>query len=214
MARMRLLAWLKLREGPISAGVALASLCIAGLALIISLLQAALLFSQIETPYRTALYVRQLETGADYYGAAHEQWAAIIDLEDECDRLNGQGSGGSEELWTLSARLRTGSTNLHNAYAATLTTFPEALHPQALEIWNLNERLIENVLNEASNCGEFTTLYKDNDARARADEMNTRAATLMRDMRVLLHVNDWTSRDFEQALRRAEAEKARAARAN
>lgn len=204
MARMRLLAWLKLREGPISAGVALASLCVAVLALIISLMQAVLLFTQVETPYRTALYVRQLETGADYYGAAHEQWAAIIDLEDECSRLNGQGSGGSDELWTLSARLRTGSTNLHNAYTATITTFPEALHPQALEIWNLNERLIENVLNEASDCGAFTTLYKDNQARARADEMNQRAATLMRDMRVLLRVNDWTGQDFERARRRAE----------
>jgi hypothetical protein len=210
MSRMRrLLAWLKLRERPISAGVALASLGVALLATFAALMQAALLLSQVETPYRTALYVRQLETGANYYGAAHEQWAAIIDLNDECSRLIRQGRGGADDLWTLSARLRTGSTNLHTHYTATITTFPDVLHPQALEIWTLNERLIENVLNEAADCGTFTDLYKAENARARAEEMNTKAGVLIRDMRLLLRVDSWSRQDLERERRRAAERAAR-----
>jgi hypothetical protein len=201
----RLLAWLRLRERPISAGVALLSLIVALLSSLAALVQAGLLVGQLWTPYRTALYVRQLEAAGDYYAAAHEQWAAIIDLNQQCQERVRAGLNSEEDFWKLSERFRTGATRLHGAYSATIASFPGALHHDAAIVWNRNERLMEQVVSPATSCSRFTELYLEQGAYDRADDMNNRARALVDDMRLLLRVERWSRNDIER-------ERARSAR--
>lgn len=200
-AWQKMVGWLRDHERSISAGVALGSLAIALLASAASVLQAALLMSQVWTPYRTALYVRQLEVAADYHAAAHEQWAAIIDLDQQCRVMLSAGGGGPKDLWDLSERFREGSTDLHEAYSATISTFPSVLHTRARDVWEHNERLVEQVLTPARDCSEFNANYTNLSVRTYADEMNARAGDLVTRMRDQLNVDRWSRVDRRLAAR-------------
>jgi|CXWL01.1.fsa_nt_gi hypothetical protein len=197
----RLWKWLRRSDRPIGAGVALVSLIVALLSSLAAVVQAALLFGQLWTPYRTALYVRQLEIAGDFNAAAHEQWAAIIDLRGQCQRRLDLGMGDEADYWKLSERFRTGSTTFHNAYSAAIATFPARLHYDALQIWDLNERIVENVVNKSSECGAFIENFDAHNTDRRANVMNESARALVDDMRLLLRVDRWTRTDLEHQRR-------------
>ena len=209
----KILGWLRDHERPISAGVALASLAIALFASAASVVQAGLLMSQMSTPYRTALYVRRLEIAAELHAAAHEQWAAIIDLNEQCRVFMRAGGGSASDLWELSERFRKGTTDLHEAYSATISTFPSLLHDRAQEIWGYNEALVEQVLTPSRNCEDFTANYRNLRARAHADLMNADAIALTNRMREYLRVDRWAqvepamARRWEQEDRERERER-------
>jgi hypothetical protein len=175
--------------------------------------QASLLASQVWTPYRTSLYVRQLQVSSDFYGAAHEQWAAIIDLNQECSRPENRFAG-SAAFVGLSQRFRGGSTRLHDAYAGTIASFPDLLHDRSADIWRDNEFFVENVVMLSANCDEFASNYRDLNIRARADAMHQRARILVDDMRLLLRVDRWSRTDIEAERKRREAQRGRAASQN
>jgi hypothetical protein len=175
--------------------IALWSLVVAVLASLAAVVQAIVLAGQVWTPYRTALYVRQLEVASDYYGAAHEQWAAVIDLNLQClrpENIDGDTAG----FTVLNARFREGSTRLHDAFAGTIASFPDILHADAAHIWRENEYLVENVVMLSGNCHDFVRRYEELDIRERADAMHTSALTLVDDMRVLLRVDRWSRTDL------------------
>lgn len=177
--------------------VAFASLVVALLASAASVVQAGLLASQVWTPYRTSLYVRQLEISGSFYGAAHEQWAAIIDLNTLCLRPEYRWSDGPT-YHALSTRFSTGSTRLHDAFAGTIASFPDLLHDDAAVIWRDNEYFVETVVMPSANCDEFVRKYEELDVRARADTMHERALRLVDDMRLLLRVDRWSRSDIEE----------------
>lgn len=157
--------------------------------------------SQLWTPYRTALYVRQLEVAAEFHAAAHEQWAAIIDLREQCRVAVSLGAGGPGDLWELSERFREGSTKLHEAYSATISTFPSLLHGRAREVWEYNETLVEQVLTPSRNCSEFVGYYDGRHGRATAEQINDQAGVVMNRMREQLSVDTWSRVDPELARR-------------
>lgn len=206
----KILGWLKDHERPISAGVALSSLAIALLASAASVVQAGLLMSQVSTPYRTALYVRQLEVASEFHAAAHEQWAAIIDLREQCRVAVSLGGGGPGDLWELSERFREGSTKLHEAYSATISTFPGLLHSRAREVWTYNETLVERVLTPARDCREFVEYYDRRNGRATAEQINDQAGVVMNRMREQLSVDTWSRVDRDLAQRWTSEDRERA----
>jgi hypothetical protein len=155
---------------------------------IATIAQTILLANQLDTPYRTSLYVRQLEVAAQYYSAAHEQWAAIVDLKALCARPE-HLDADAEDFAALSGRFRTGTTNLHMAYGAAVASFPADFHPAALQIWDDNEFFVDSVVMASANCRDLLTKYGDQAARLRADRMHGRATALLRRMRVLLRVD-------------------------
>lgn len=168
--------------------IALWSLLVAFLASMAALAQTAILAGQLDTPYRTSLYVRQLDVAGQYYSAAHEQWAAIIDLKAQCSRPE-FSDGNTEGFAALSGRFRAGATNLHNAYGAAVASLPVDFHNAALQIWQDNEFFVDRVVMASANCRELVSKYGDNAARLRADRMHGRAMALLRRMRVLLRVD-------------------------
>jgi len=186
-----------------SDGIAFWSLIVAVLASVASVVQAGLLASQVWTPYRTSLYVRQLEVSGDFYGAAHEQWAAIIDLYAQCARPENRW-GDSIAFRGLTERYLAGSTALHDAYAATVSAFPEQLHDEARSIWSENERLVEQTVLASANCSDFVTNYDEIGAFNRAETMHNEAISLMDDMRLLTRVDRWSRTDIERERARRE----------
>src|SRR5262249_8282672 len=141
----RILAWLRSRQRAVATGIAVLSFCVAVMASMVSIFQASLLYSQRLTPYRTALYVRQLELASDFAGASHEQWIRIINLYNDCDaRLRGSVPDGDYK--DISKDFRSGSEALHKAYAGTWVTFPSDVHTRAQTIWGINEFLFDHVV--------------------------------------------------------------------
>jgi hypothetical protein len=179
------------------------SLLVAVLASAASIVQAAVLAGQVWTPYRTSLYVRQLEVSGNYYAAAHEQWAAILDLSVQC-ALPENIDGDAAAFATLSQRFRTGSSALHSAYAGAVASFPELLHAKATRIWLDNEFMIEQVVMPSENCRAFVDAYDSKGVFARAERMHERALSLVDDMRLLLRVDRWSRTDLERERARRE----------
>lgn len=189
MALRRVLAWLRQEDRPISSGVALASMAIALISVVVAALQAGLLFSQRATPYRTALYVRQLEVAGDFSGAAHEQWVRIINLHNDCAaRLNGEVVEQLGDYRELARPFREGSQDLHKAYAGTLVTFPPEMHADARAIWTLNENLFDQVVLPAGDCRRFITLYRSVNAETWVADLDARTLAMVNDMRDQLGV--------------------------
>lgn len=184
--------------------IALWSLVVAVLASLAAVVQAIVLAGQVWTPYRTALYVRQLEVAGDYYAAVHEQWAAIIDLNQQC--LQSQNRyAGEATFTTLSQRFRDGTIKLHAAYAGTIASFPDILHDDAGAIWTENEYYVENVVMPSADCDAFVRKYESLGIRTRADAMHGSSQVLVDDMRILLRVDRWSRTDLDAERRRRDA---------
>lgn len=199
---------LRVKRGRRSDAIAFWSLLVAVFASIASVVQAGLLASQVWTPYRTSLYVRQLEVSGDFYGAAHEQWAAIIDLNTQCERAENRW-GDSVAFRGHTERFLKGATDLHDAYAATAAAFPEQLHAPARRIWMQNEFLVEKVVLASANCNELVSNYGANDAFNRAEAMHNDAIRLLDDMRLLTRVDRWSRTDIENERARRERMRAK-----
>lgn len=197
-----------------SDSIAFWSLIVAVLASIASAVQAGLLASQVWTPYRTSLYVRQLEVSGDFYGAVHEQWAAIIDLNAQCSRAENRW-GDSIAFRSQTERFFKGSSALHDAYAATVAAFPEQLHDEARGIWMENEYLVEQIVLASANCDDLVKKYEAERGFNRAETMHNNAIRLLDDMRLLTRVDRWSRTDIERERarreRRREAERVREA---
>lgn len=189
MALRKVMAWLRQEDRPISSGVALVSLAIALLSVLVAALQAGLLFSQRATPYRTALYVRQLEVAGDFSGAAHEQWVRIINLHNDCAaRLNGNVIEQPGDYRELARPFREGSQDLHTAYAGTLVTFPPEMHADARSIWTLNENLYDSVVLPAADCQRFIMLYRSTGAETWVNDLDAQTLAMVNELRVQLGV--------------------------
>lgn len=189
MALRKVLAWLRQEDRPISSAVALVSMAIALISVLVAALQAGLLFSQRATPYRTALYVRQLEVAGDFSGAAHEQWVRIINLHNDCAaRLNGEVIEQAGEYRELARSFREGSQSLHTAYAGTLVTFPPEMHAHARQIWTLNESLYDRVVLPAADCRRFIMLYRSTNAAVWVADLDTQTLAMVNEMRDQLGV--------------------------
>ena len=190
MSRVRrVLAWLKLRERPISAGVALVSFTIALLSMFVAAFQAALLYSQRATPYRTAVYARQLEVAEAFAGAAHQQHLRFINLYNDCiHRLNGR-VGSTMDYVALSQDFRNGSQALHIAYGASLASLPSDVHAQAREILTLNEYLFDNVVAPSGDCSAFYQRAQEFEAEDRAQQIYTRTGDLVNHVRSAMGVD-------------------------
>jgi hypothetical protein len=184
--------------------IALWSLIVAVLASAAAVVQAIVLAGQVWTPYRTALYVRQLEVAGDYYAAVHEQWAAVIDLNQQCLQPQNRYAGEAA-FTTLSRRFRDGSIKLHTAYAGTIASFPDILHDDAARIWTENEFYVEKLVMPSADCDAFVETYEDLGIRARADAMHGSSQVLVDDMRILLRVDRWSRTDLDAERRRRDA---------
>jgi hypothetical protein len=203
----RILAWLRSRQRAVATGIALASFCVALLASGVSLFQAGLLYSQRLTPYRTALYVRQLQLASDFAGAAHEQWLRIINLYNDCgDRLRGEVPDGDYK--DLARDFRSGSEGLHKAYAGTLVTFTDEVHASASRIWSINEDLFDHTVSPAADCATFVQLWGQTGANDKVDAMNNETHALVDQMRQELGVGQLSWPDpNEEAHHRASSTK-------
>ncbi len=190
MARVRrIMAWLKLRERPISSGVALMSFAIALLSMVVAAFQAMLLYSQRATPYSTAIYARQLEVAEDFTGAAHQQHLRFINLYNDCiHRLSGR-VGSTMDYVALSQDFRNGSQALHIAYGASLASLPSDVHDQAREILTINEYLFDNVVAPSGDCRVFYERAQEYDAEARAQQIYARTGELVNHVRGAMGVD-------------------------
>jgi hypothetical protein len=196
MAQSRnILAWLRLRERPISAGVALLGFAVAILSLIVAGLQAGLLFSQRATPYRTAVYVRQLEIAGEFAGKAQEQSQRISDLRAYCQQRSSNPDGDALGYQTLLKDYRVGSEALNNAYAATQLSFPPGHYEQARSIRDSNARLFATIVGPATDCRSFIELYDANSGAASSATLSSNTATLITTLRTKLGVEglSWPS---------------------
>lgn len=160
----RTLAWLRLRERQISAGVALLGFGVGFLSILVAVFQAGLLYSQRATPYRTAVYARQLEIAENLVGAAHEQHLRLINLHNDCvHRVNGR-LGDSRDYIGLSQDFRSGAQALHIAYGATLASYPAGVHERARQILAVHEGLYDEIVAPSGTCHDFLILYRQHDA--------------------------------------------------
>lgn len=184
----RTLAWLKLRERPLLAGIAVLGFLTGVLSTGVALVQAALLYSQRVTPYETAVYVRQLEVSENFAGAAHEQYLRMINLHNDCVyRVRGD-LGTPQDYMSLAQEFRTGSQALHIAYGATLASFPTDVHDRAQRILGLNEHLFDEIVAPAADCNVFLDFYDRNQgsetARSLYDLTGEMVNSLRHDMRI------------------------------
>jgi hypothetical protein len=162
---------------------------IAVLSMLVATFQALLLYSQRATPYRTALYVRQLEVSEDFVGAAYQQHIRFINLYNDCiHRLNGR-VGSAMDYVALSQDFRNGAQALHIAYGATLTSLPSDTHAEAREISRINELLFDNVVAPAGHCGAFYELAQQNNAGELATQLYTRTGALANHIRTPMGVD-------------------------
>lgn len=156
----RTLAWLRLRERPISAGIALLGFGIGALSMLVALFQAGLLYSQRATPYRTAVYARQLEVAENLVGAAIVQHIRMINLRNDCQhRIEGSVGDPRGDYSTLAQDFRSGAQSLHVAYSATLASYPADVHARAREIVDVHERLFDRIVAPSADCHGFMLRY-------------------------------------------------------
>jgi len=179
----RTLAWLRFRERPISAGIALLGFAVGALSLLIALFQAGLLYSQRATPYRTAVYVRQLEVAENFVGAVYQQHIRIINLYNDCrHRLDGS-VGTPSDYPALAADFLDGAQNLHAAYGAAATSLPREAHERAYDILMVHERLFDNLVAPSNNCRTFVDRYEIANGRTDNSELYTLTGELVNVLR-------------------------------
>lgn len=185
----RALAWLKLRERPISSGVALMSFVIALLSMAVALFQALLLYTQRATPYRTAVYARQLEVAEDFVGAGYQQHIRFINLYNDCiHRLQGR-VGSPDDFVALSQDFRGGAEALHIAYGATIATLPSETHAKAQEISAINEFLFDKIVAPAGDCHAFYALAQEHDAEGNVRQLYTLTGELANHIRKPMRID-------------------------
>lgn len=179
----RSLAWFKLRERPVLSAVALLGFGVAFLSLLIAALQAGLLYTQRATPYRTAIYVRQLEVTENFVGAANEQYLRIINLYNDCVyRVRGD-LGSPADYIALSQEFRVGSQSLHVAYGATLASFPPEVHDRAHQILSLNEHLFDEIVAPAADCNVFLDFYGRNQGTETSSRLYNLTGEMVNELR-------------------------------
>ncbi len=179
----RTLAWLRLRERPISAGVALLGFSVGALSMLVALFQAALLYSQRATPYRTAIYARQLEVTEDFVGAVYQQHIRIINLYNDCrHRLDGS-VGQRSDYPTLAQEFRAGAQALHAAYGAAATSFPADIHERAHAIVLVHEDLFDNLVAPSGDCRTYVDRYQLANGRRNNSRLYEMTGELVNELR-------------------------------
>jgi hypothetical protein len=204
----KLLGWLKDHERPISAGVALLGFSVGALSMLVALFQAALLYSQRATPYRAAIYVRQLEVAENLVGAAIEQHIRIINLRNDCQHRISGAVGAPGDYAVLAQDFRSGAQALHIAYSATLASYPPEVHARARQIVDVHERLFDRIVAPSADCHGFMLRYDTFDGAGDTGRLYALTGELVNSLRTDMGVEalSWPP-PVREAVRAAEAPK-------
>lgn len=178
-------ALLRKRASAVSAGAGALAFVVAILSLIVAALQAGLLFTQRATPYRAAIYVRQLEVAGDFAGVANAQLMRLNQIVRACQSglLNG------EQFVAQIKGYREGLDQLNNAYAETLVGFPTDDHAVATRIRDGNESIFNVAMASSPNCTTFRTQYDANDGDGEVRDISADVGTMLTALRTRLAVD-------------------------
>lgn len=190
-------AFLRKRSAPISSGVGALGFVVAILSLIVAGLQAGLLYTQRATPYRTAVYVRQLEVAGDFAGVANAQLMRLNQIVRECD----SGALGGGGFVARSKEYREGLDALNDAYAETLVGFPTRDHALATDIRDGNEAIFNAAIAPSEDCTAFRTRY-GNGGDALVSALSIDTGNMLARLRDRLAVDSMSSRPPVDELRK------------